>query len=156
MPLLHCTQLTALERRLLDHFYRQHGSRMRAASDGELWVARRTEIIAGLSLAPIENGHWLTGLFVAPQQRKQGVAGQLIDAALAGGRGPIWLFCHPDLAPFYQHLAFETAAQLPEALAARLARYQRSKRLVAMVRGQSSLASSPGNSTSVNPNLAKS
>ncbi|WP_322364877.1 GNAT family N-acetyltransferase [Pseudomonas sp. Teo4] len=117
---------------------------MRAASEGELWVARRNEIIAGLSLSAIENGHWLTGLFVAPEQRNQGVAGQLIEAALAERRGPVWLFCHPDLTPFYQRLAFETAEQLPEALAARLARYQRNKRLVALVRDQSSLASSPG------------
>ncbi|MGE8467822.1 MAG: GNAT family N-acetyltransferase [Pseudomonas putida] len=122
---------------------------MRSASDGELWVARACGIIAGLSVAAVGDGYWLTGLFVDPQRRGQGVAGRLVDAALAQVTGPTWLFCHPDLVPFYQRLGFDTAVTLPEPLAARLQRYQRSKRLVALARGQSSLASSPGNSTSV-------
>ena len=122
---------------------------MRAASDAELWVARAPGIIAGLSLSAVGEGLWLTGLFVDPQLRGQGVAGRLIDAALQHAGGPTWLFCHPDLAPFYQRLGFHMAGQLPETLASRLQRYQRSKRLVALQRGQSSLTSSPGNSTSV-------
>lgn len=122
---------------------------MRAAGDAELWVARGPGIIAGLSLSPVGDGFWLSGLFVDPQRRSQGVAGRLVEAALAQAGGPTWLFCHPDLAPFYQRLGFDIAQQLPQALAGRLQRYQRSKRLVALQRGQSSLASSPGNSTSV-------
>ncbi|MFG0756274.1 GNAT family N-acetyltransferase [Pseudomonas sp. TYF_14] len=134
---------------MLDHFYRQHSSRMRAASDAELWVARAPGIIAGLSLSAVGEGFWLTGLFVAPQRRNQGVAARLVETALAQVDGPVWLFCHPDLMPFYQRLGFDLAQQLPEALASRLLRYQRNKRLVALQRGQSSLTSSPGNSTSV-------
>ncbi|MDT3747029.1 GNAT family N-acetyltransferase [Pseudomonas kurunegalensis] len=134
---------------MLDHFYRQHGSRMRAASDAQLWVARAPGIIAGLSLSPVGDGYWLTGLFVDPQQRNKGMAGRLIEAALEQANGPTWLFCHPDLVPFYQRLGFHMAGQLPESLASRLLRYQRSKRLVALERAQSSLTSSPGNSTSV-------
>lgn len=122
---------------------------MRAASDAELWVARDPGIIAGLSLSAVGEGFWLTGLFVAPQRRNQGVAARLVEAALAQVDGPVWLFCHPDLTPFYQRLGFDLAQQLPEALASRLLRYQRNKRLVALQRGQSSLTSSPGNSTSV-------
>ncbi|MGB5958442.1 GNAT family N-acetyltransferase [Pseudomonas sp.] len=122
---------------------------MRAAGDAELWVARAPGIIAGLSLSAVGDGFWLTGLFVDPQRRSQGVAGRLLEAALAQAGGPTWLFCHPDLVPFYQRLGFDMAGQLPESLASRLQRYQRSKRLVALVRGQSSLGSSPGNSTSV-------
>nr|WP_164497651.1 GNAT family N-acetyltransferase [Pseudomonas sp. AFG_SD02_1510_Pfu_092] len=134
---------------MLDHFYRQHGSRMRAAGDAQLWVARAAGIVAGLSLSAVDDGLWLTGLFVAPPQRGQGVAGRLLEAALAQAGGPVWLFCHPDLVPFYQRQGFSAAQHLPQALAGRLQRYQRSKRLVALQRGQSSLASSPGNSTSV-------
>ncbi|MCE0864029.1 GNAT family N-acetyltransferase [Pseudomonas alloputida] len=122
---------------------------MRAASDAELWVARAPGIIAGLSLSAVGEGFWLTGLFVAPQRRNQGVAARLVEAALAQVGGPVWLFCHPDLMPFYQRLGFDLAQQLPEALASRLLRYQRNKRLVALQRSQSSLTSSPGNSTSV-------
>ncbi|RCL28737.1 GNAT family N-acetyltransferase [Pseudomonas sp. AFG_SD02_1510_Pfu_092] len=122
---------------------------MRAAGDAQLWVARAAGIVAGLSLSAVDDGLWLTGLFVAPPQRGQGVAGRLLEAALAQAGGPVWLFCHPDLVPFYQRQGFSAAQHLPQALAGRLQRYQRSKRLVALQRGQSSLASSPGNSTSV-------
>lgn len=149
MTALHCTQLIGPERRLLDHFYRQQGSRMRADNEGQLWVARATAIVAGLSLRPVEGGHWLSGLFVAPAQRGQGVAGQLVNAALAEACGSTWLFCHPDLAGLYERLGFEPTTSLPQSLASRLLRYQRSKPLIALVRAQSSLASSPGNSTSV-------
>lgn len=145
----HFSKLNPLEARLLDHFYRQQGSRMRAAADGERWVARAPGIIAGLSLSAVADGFWLTGLCVAHAQRGQGVAAGLVEAALVGRQGPIWLFCHPDLAAFYQRLGFSAASALPEALAARLSRYQRSKHLVALQRPQSSPASSPGNSTSV-------
>ncbi|MDN5675362.1 MAG: GNAT family N-acetyltransferase [Pseudomonas sp.] len=122
---------------------------MRAAGDAELWVARAPGSVAGLSLSGVGEGFWLTGLFVDPQQRGQGVAGQLIEAALEQEKGPTWLFCHPDLVPFYARLGFHMAVQLPQTLAGRLQRYQRSKRLIALQRGQSSLSSSPGNSTSV-------
>jgi len=122
---------------------------MRAAGDAELWVARAPGIVAGLSLSGVGEGFWLTGLLVDPQQRGQGVAGQLIEAALEQEKRPTWLFCHPDLVPFYERLGFHMAVQLPETLASRLQRYQRSKRLVALQRGQSSPTSSPGNSTSV-------
>ncbi|MBO9551327.1 GNAT family N-acetyltransferase [Pseudomonas sp.] len=149
MNALHCTLLTGPERRLLEHFYKQQGSRMRAANDGESWVARSDGIVAGLCLSAVADGHWLTGLFVAPQQRKRGIAAQLVEAALAGHSGPTWLFCHPDLTAYYQRLGFSITEQLPEALASRLQRYQRSKNLLAMVRAQSSLSCNPGNSTSV-------
>ncbi|MCE0917579.1 GNAT family N-acetyltransferase [Pseudomonas sp. NMI760_13] len=149
MPPLTCTLLPPIQRRLLEQFYRQHGSRMRAAGDGEQWVARSGGIVGGMNLTPVDGGYWLTGLFVAPQWRGQKIASQLLEAALADSTCATWLFCHPDLTPFYQRLAFTPATTLPEALASRLARYQRSKPLVALVRDQSSATSSPGNSTSV-------
>jgi len=149
MPTLTFVQLPHLQRRLLDHFYRQHGSRMRAAGEGEQWVARAGEMIAGMNLITVAGGRWLTGLFVAPDWRGQRVAARLIEAGLQGSAGPTWLFCEPPLAPFYERLGFSITEQLPEALASRLARYRRSKPLVALVRNQSSATSSPGNSTSV-------
>ncbi|MDD2060924.1 GNAT family N-acetyltransferase [Pseudomonas sp. GD03860] len=123
---------------------------MRAATDGQLWVARADDIVAALCLSPVSGGHWLTGLWVALPWRGQQVARHLLEAALQGCEGSVWLFCHPQLRPFYQRLGFETSEQLPAALAERLLRYQRSKPLLAMTRPQSSLAGSrPGNSTSV-------
>ncbi|MFV3403178.1 GNAT family N-acetyltransferase [Pseudomonas sp. NY15463] len=149
MPTLTCAPLPAPQRRLLALFYRQHGSRMRAAGEGVQWVAREDEIVAGLNLVPVAAGHWLTGLFVAPPHRGRQVASRLLKAALQANPGPVWLFCDPLLTPLYARLGFNETEQLPQALASRLARYQRSKPLVALVGGQSSGTSSPGNNTSV-------
>ena len=128
----HCTPLTGLERRLLDHFYRQQGSRMRTPAEGQPWVARSGSIVAGLNLTPVAGGHWLTGLLVDPQWRQRGVASCLMRAAMTGLDGTVWLFCHPDLLPFYQRLSFEPSVDLPEALAGRLQRYQQHKPLIAL------------------------
>ena len=121
---------------------------MRTSDGSEAWVARAGEIIGGLNLTPVPGGLWLTGLLVAPERRGQGVARSLIDRACGNNR--VWLFCHPELQGFYERLGFAVGEEMPPALVDRLARYRRSKPLVAMARGQSSLAGSrPGNSTSV-------
>lgn len=126
--------LPPLQRRLLAQFYRQHGSAMRIAGEGVQWVARAGGIIAGLNLTPLADGHWLTGLFVAPPHRGRQVARQLIEAAVQASPGAVWLFCDPQLQGFYARLGFVPAQLLPDALASRLARYQRSKPLLAMQR----------------------
>ncbi|MDZ5602104.1 GNAT family N-acetyltransferase [Pseudomonas sp. RP23018S] len=134
MPDYHCHALPAAQRRLLQLFYRQYHSRMKPSGEAALWVARRDAIIGGMCLTPIDQGHWLTSLFVAPAERGQGVAAALIEAALASVHGPVWLFCEPALAEFYEQLGFSMAAALPQALGSRLQRYQRSKALVALQR----------------------
>ncbi|MBH3429600.1 GNAT family N-acetyltransferase [Pseudomonas alkylphenolica] len=150
MTLLRYGPLTALEQPLLNKFYKSQGSPMRAPAQGQLWVARAEEIVAGLSLSPVPGGYWLTGLWVAKNRRGQKIAGALIETALQSAEGTTWLFCHPDLQVFYQQQGFSTCTRLPAVLAERLARYQHSKPLLAMARVQSSLpASSPGNNTSV-------
>jgi len=142
--------LSGLEQPLLNKFYKSQGSPMRAAANGQCWVARDPGIVAALCLSPVANGHWLTGLWVANALRKQRIAGRLIDEAVRSIEGPVWLFCHPDLQAFYERQGFALCPDLPAPLAERLSRYQRSKPLLAMIRAQSSLAgSSPGNSTSV-------
>lgn len=117
---------------LMNKFYRTHHSSMKASKDAQLWVARQEEIIAGLCLRPMAGGYWLTGLFVAPQLRGQGVAGALLEAALSPCAGPVWLFCAPELQGFYQRLGFSADTDLPYALQERLARYQRNKAMIAM------------------------
>jgi len=147
-PPIQCTPLSRLEWPLLNKFYKAQGSAMRTSDAGEAWVVRAGEIVAGLNLTPVADGHWLTGLLVASERRRQGLARLLIDTA-CGGR-LTWLFCHPDLQGFYEGLNFTVNEDLPQTLADRLARYRRSKPLLAMRRDQSSAAgSSPGNSTSV-------
>ncbi|WP_439859161.1 GNAT family N-acetyltransferase [Pseudomonas sp. MBLB4136] len=79
---------------------------MRPSLRDRVWVAQHQDIIAALCLRPIACGQWLTGLFVAPQQRRQGLARQLIARALAATDGPTWLFCHPQLQLVYQRLGF--------------------------------------------------
>ncbi|MHA6196693.1 GNAT family N-acetyltransferase [Pseudomonas wadenswilerensis] len=147
---IQCSTLTAHERPLLNKFYKNQSSPMRASDNGLAWVARSGAIIAALNLSPVPGGHWLTGLLVAGQWRRQQVARRLVEQASQQAEGCIWLFCHPDLQGFYERLDFAVSEDLPAVLAERLARYRRSKPLLAMVRAQSSAAGSrPGNSTSV-------
>lgn len=125
-------RLPALQMPLLNKFYKQHRSPMRG-SDQQVWVARRQHIIAALKLSPVADGLWLTGLFIDPAARGQGVASALLRSALASAPGPVWLFCEPTLAAFYARLNFQPCEQLPPALGERLQRYQRSRTLIAMV-----------------------
>lgn len=120
-------------RPLVDKFYRDHRSPMRSQAGDELWVAENaSEIVATMSLRPVAGGQWLTGLFVAPALRRQGVAAALLSHSLALHSEPVWLFCHPELRTFYQRLGFESCQSLPTELAQRLARYQRGKSLIAL------------------------
>ena len=120
-------------RPLVDKFYRDHRSPMRSQAGDELWVAQSaSEIVAALSLRPVAGGQWLTGLFVAPTLRRQGLAAALLSHSLALHPEPLWLFCHPELRGFYQRLGFEDCQSLPTELAVRLTRYQRNKSLVSL------------------------
>lgn len=126
-----CT-LPTLCQPLLDKFYRAHRSPMRSSGAAQMWVARQQEIIGALCLNPVADGYWLTSLFVAPQWRGQAIARRLIGVAQAGLAGPVWLFCHPDLMRFYEQSGFAPTTDLPPVLANKLARYQRTKSLLAM------------------------
>ena len=119
---------------LLNKFYRDQRSAMRGDKAARAWVTRRGEIIAALNLTPVADGHWLTGLLVAQAWRGQGVAGELIEQAVASVTGPVWLFCDPALAGFYQRSGFIERYDLPQVLNERLVRYQRNKALIAMAR----------------------
>ncbi len=126
--------LPNLQRPLLEKFYRAHRSSMRSKGDAQAWVAKEREIVGALSLTPMTGGYWLTGLFVAPGQRGQGIAGGLIRAAMAQVEGSIWLFCDPDLVGFYQRLGFVETVDLPQGLSERLKRYRQTKALIALER----------------------
>jgi GNAT superfamily N-acetyltransferase len=134
MPDLHCRALPAPLLALVDEFYRAHRSPMRVDRQARVWVAQHAEIVAALCLRPLAQGYWLSGLFVAPSQRRQGLARQLIEQALAPASEPVWLFCDPELHSFYENLGFLPCTSLPTALAERLSRYQRKKNLIALCR----------------------
>ena len=119
---------------LLNKFYRSHQSSMKASKEAQLWVARQDQIVAGLCLRPMANGYWLTGLFVDPAVRGQGIAAALVNAAISSCEGTVWLFCDPELQGFYEKLGFSLDVELPHALHERLVRYQRNKAMIAMGR----------------------
>lgn len=117
---------------LMNKFYRAHQSPMKAVREARLWVARRDEIVGALCLRPVAGGHWLTGLFVDPACRGQGIAAQLIRQAVANVEEPVWLFCHPDLRGFYEGCGFSFDPTMPYAMVERLSRYSRTKPMIAM------------------------
>ena len=93
---------------------------MKALKGGQLWVARDGEIVAGLCLTPVVGGQWLTGVFVDPAYRGQGLAATLILEAVASVEGTVWLLCHPDLEGLYQRMGFTQDTVLPQSLSERL------------------------------------
>lgn len=119
---------------LLEKFYRAQRSAMRIGNAEQVWVARsKGDVVAGVCLTSVEQGYWLTGLLVDPALRNAGVATALMRHVRSALQGPIWLFCHPGLQPFYQKSGYRPSEALPEALADRLARYRQHKPLLAMV-----------------------
>lgn len=132
MPELHIEPLAEKLWPLLNKFYRRHDSSMKALKGGLLWVARDGEIVAGLCLTPVVGGQWLTGVFVDPAYRGQGLAARVIGAAVAGVEGTVWLLCHPDLEGLYRRMGFTQDTLLPQSLSERLVRYKRNKPMIAM------------------------
>ncbi|MFT6430054.1 MAG: GNAT superfamily N-acetyltransferase [Halopseudomonas sp.] len=127
-----CGLLDPTQRTLADQFYRRYGSRMKTRPAHQVWAIQSDSLLACLCLQPVAEGYWLTNLFVDPAHRRRGIAQQLIDTARIGVAGPVWLFCNPQLQALYVKSGFEICSQLPERLADRLERYQRSKPLIAM------------------------
>lgn len=134
MPATYFCVLPEACKPLLNKFYKAHKSPMRPVNEAQLWVAKQQDIVGALCLSTVADGHWLTGLFVAPSLRGQSIASDLIREVLAQTANPVWLFCHPDLLGFYQRAGFEPDSALPQALAERFARYSRTKPLIAMSR----------------------
>lgn len=132
MPELHIEPLAEPLWPLLNKFYRSHNSPMKAQKGGRLWVARDSEIVAGLCLTQVVGGQFLTGVFVDPTYRGQGLAARLIRQAVAEVDGTVWLLCHPDLEGLYQRIGFSQDTVLPQSLSERLVRYKRNKPMIAM------------------------
>ena len=132
MPDTQYTRLDEPSWPLMNKFYRAHQSSMKAVRDAQLWVARCDGIVGALCLRPVSGGFWLTGLFVDPALRGQGLAARLIAEAIAPVEGTVWLLCHPDLEGFYTAQGFSQQTVLPQSLAERLVRYKRNKPMIAM------------------------
>jgi len=123
---------------LANRFYRQYQRGTKANRQHHIWVIReqnhqQDHILCCGCLQPVDDGYWLTSLLVAPEHRRRRLASALLLHVRKQYSGPIWLFCAPDLKELYLQAGYQSASALPEALAARLARYQRHKPLIALV-----------------------
>lgn len=105
---------------------------MRVPAGATCWVIGNAEIQAGLCLTAVDDGYWLTGLLVAPNYRRRGLAQRLVRNVIGHHAGTIWLFCSPELTSFYTLLGFVETESLPPSLASRLQAYRRNKALVAL------------------------
>ena len=118
---------------LANKFYKSQRSPMRVGRAEQVWVARTEDIVAACCLKPVADGQWLTALLVSPSWRQQGIASHLLRHLRAQTAGPIWLFCQPDLLPFYQRLGFVPTLQVPAPLGERLQRYRQKQPLLALL-----------------------
>lgn len=132
MEQLRIERLEPAQYELLQRFYRTQRSAMRIKDAGQVWVVRDAQIRGGLCLRQVAEGHWLSGLLVDADRRRRGIAGQLLARVRTSVEGPLWLFCEPALGNFYRAHGFRDCQALPPALASRLARYTRSKSLLAL------------------------
>ncbi len=132
MEQLRIERLEPAQYELLQRFYRTQRSAMRIKDAEQVWVVRDAQICGGLCLRQVAEGHWLSGLLVDADRRQRGIAGQLLAKVRADVEGPLWLFCAPALGNFYRTHGFHDCQTLPPALASRLARYTRSKSLLAL------------------------
>ena len=116
---------------------RRYGGAAITPADFVVLAKRQNEIIGVGRLGQEEDLLWLRGMQVAPSFQRQGLGARILQRLdqEIGGR---WWCCLPyaHLGSFYRQAGFEhTAADLPAALAARLASYQsRGLTVVAMVR----------------------
>lgn len=117
---------------LANKFYKGQRSPMRVGRSEQVWVAEQEEILAACCLKPVADGYWLTALLVAREQRRQGIAAQLLGQLRRHTTGPIWLFCAPELVDFYRRLGFLPCHDLPAELTERLRRYQQKQPLLAL------------------------
>lgn len=118
---------------LANQFYRSNRSRMRARGHHQVLVLHGSEIHAALCLQPVADGNWLTNLLVGLGCRRRGYAAALLARAREEVKGPIWLFCHPDLECLYESAGYRRCSGLPAELASRLDRYRQTKMLIAML-----------------------
>lgn len=132
MHTLSIQRLRAEQQPLVNGFYKSHKSPTRAPKGVEYWIARKGEIVAACCLTAVPGGFWLTGLFVAPDERMQGIASVLLRELSSRIQATVWLFCHPSLQPMYEKAGLTPCDELPQSLTERLTRYQRSKSLIAM------------------------
>ena len=131
-------QLPTIKLPLANKFYRAVNARGKASGGDIVWVARERAnnvIIAVARLAPIKGFQLLTGVYVAPNYRHQGIASQLINKLIVPNQG-CYSFVLTHLADFYINLGFEmvTNQQLPCELAQRFNAYQHQGRdIIAMI-----------------------
>ncbi|MFT0212757.1 GNAT family N-acetyltransferase [Pseudomonas sp. F1_0610] len=133
-------KLSELERPLLEKFHKTYKSQMKMPADTHLWALYKgKDIIGSVCITPTETlAHWLNALYIAPDFRNQGLASMLLNKVLSNYIHDVWLFCLPELIPFYDKNGFlRCEFGLPESLEDKLTRYQLTKPLISMLHAHS-------------------
>ncbi len=130
-------QLPPIAFPLASKFYKLHKKGKVSGSD-IVWVSRDSGHIIAAARLSLVLPHYrlLTGVFVAPEYRKQGVARDLLQSTCDEPQF-IYTFSLQHLQPFYQQLNFELIAldNLPCELAQMFIAYlKQGRKIVAMIR----------------------
>lgn len=137
---LRVVKLEAIERPLLEKLHKAHKSPMKLPAEATLWALYiDKQLIGGVCISPTESlAHWLNALFIAPEYRKHGYASYLLNNVLRHYIDDVWLFCLPELIPFYDKNGFLPCEfGLPQSLEDKLTRYQVNKPLISMLHAHS-------------------
>lgn len=119
--------LAPLQLPLVNKFYKQNRARGKAKGNETVWVVKYCgSIIAAARIADISGHDFLTGVQVAQEFQRQGIAGKLIGEMLKGRQKPVYTFPYQYLVSMYKRLGFElcTPEELPKPLQQRFERYQ--------------------------------
>lgn len=104
-------------------FYQQFNKAMKPRKSDRVWCAYQgLEVIGAVRCRHIGAYPLLTGLLVAPNARNQGVGLALCLALRNEVTEPVYLFCQPELAPFYARAGFCQPSTLPAEINHKLGR----------------------------------
>jgi N-acetylglutamate synthase-like GNAT family acetyltransferase len=118
---------------LVNKFYKANRARGRATKQDQVWVVKKTDIVAACRMQTFSEYFFLSTVYVAEQYRSQGVARSLLATVLNHKIKPVYTFSYVHLAQFYSSVGFIYCDTLPEQLATKFTQYQLQKRdIVAM------------------------
>ncbi|CAM3738465.1 GNAT family N-acetyltransferase [Parendozoicomonas haliclonae] len=120
-PLLTFQQATGSELGLVNRFYKANGHKGKCGRDDRVTLARSGDRIVGAVRLIHKGDIWLLrSLWIAGDQRRLGIGGQLLTACLQGLNAPVWCYPYAYLVDFYTAHGFCSA--LPEQAPAVIAR----------------------------------
>ncbi len=132
---------------LVNKFYKTHKARGKAKSHEQVWVAKKTEIVAACRIVNLETAELLCGVFVCPDMRGQGIARQLIET-LCQHKPQLYTFAYAHLKTWYQSMGFEhipieqaDLCKVENVVVVKFELYQKQGRQLVLLRYQAGTAS---------------